>query len=90
LADGEISPEYLEGESLPRYGRIESRVKVEYAEVLSSIKEPNKLPYIPVVYVIPWVPMNELRSRSITARLYITISCLQTQGILKDMRYSQL
>jgi hypothetical protein len=38
--------------------------------VFSSIKEPTKLPYIPVVYVISWVPMKELRSGSTIARLY--------------------
>jgi hypothetical protein len=66
----EVSSEYLAGEDLARYGRIESIVKTEYAEVLASIKDPAKLPYTAVIYVIPWVLIQEVKRGSMTARGY--------------------
>jgi len=67
LAGEEVSSEYLVGEELARYGSIESTVKTVYVEVLSSIKDPARLPYTPVLYVIPWIPMKKLGR---LARLY--------------------
>lgn len=70
VASGLVSCKYLNGKNLARYSKIESIVKAEYSGVLSSIKEPKKLPYAPIVYVIPWVPTKELKKGSMTATLY--------------------
>jgi hypothetical protein len=55
-----INAEYLKGDDINRFEKIRLVIENEYSKVLSSINEPARVPYIPTVYVIPWIVTREI------------------------------